>query len=61
MNEQKQAELDTMIQNALKDGKLYCAQALKIAAEIGVPPAIVGGAANRLKIKIAGCQLGCFK
>ena len=50
-----------MIQNALKDGKLYCAQALKIAAEIGVPPAIVGGAANRLKIKIAGCQLGCFK
>lgn len=61
MDEKKQLEIDTLVRNALKDGKLHCASALKIAADAGVPPSVIGDTANRLKIKIAGCQLGCFK
>lgn len=41
-------------------GKLSCGTARKIAEEIGVTCKIVGNAADRLKIKITNCQLGCF-
>lgn len=43
------------------NGKIACRVALDLAAELGVPPKKVGDAANEAKIKIAGCQLGCFK
>ncbi|MBN1879976.1 hypothetical protein JW823_07690 [bacterium] len=61
MNQEKQTIIDTMVRNALTDEKLTCASALKIAAELKVSPRVIGEAANRLKIKIASCQLGCFK
>mgnify|MGYP001563198088 CR=1 FL=1 len=41
-------------------GKLSCSAARKIAEEAGVSYKIVGNAADRLKIKITSCQLGCF-
>jgi len=41
-------------------GRLSCSSARKIAEEAGVPYKIVGNAADRLKIKITNCQLGCF-
>ena len=41
-------------------GKLSCISARKIAEEAGVSYKIVGNAADRLKIKITNCQLGCF-
>lgn len=41
-------------------GRLSCSAARKIAEEIGVTYKIVGNAADRLKIKIINCQLGCF-
>jgi LAO/AO transport system kinase len=44
-----------------KDGRLSCAQALKLANELNVSPMAVGAAANDAKIKIISCQLGCFK
>lgn len=43
------------------DGRLSCPRALRLANEMGVPPIEVGRAANHLKVKIFGCQLGCFK
>jgi len=41
-------------------GRLRCARALAIARRLGVSPGLVGDAANRLGIRIADCQLGCF-
>ncbi len=48
-------------ENLDDDGKIKCSSAFKIADEEGVSPGMVGKEINRLKIKIKGCQLGCFK
>jgi hypothetical protein len=42
------------------DGKIRCAEAFRVAQEAGVPVGEVGRLINELKIKIKGCQLGCF-
>jgi hypothetical protein len=52
--------MEEEIRVSLVDGKLPCAVAFKIAKKMKVPPKKVGDAANRLGIKIASCQLGCF-
>ena len=46
-----------------EDGRLVlpCKRALGIAEDLDVPPAEVGHACNEQRIKIVGCQLGCFK
>jgi hypothetical protein len=53
-------KLEMEIQASLVGGKLPCAVAFKIAKKLKVSPRKVGDAANRLNIKIMGCQLGCF-
>ena len=53
-------KIDMEIQASLVDGRLPCAVAFKIAKKLKVSPRKVGDAANRLNIKIIGCQLGCF-
>ncbi|HEY48448.1 MAG TPA: hypothetical protein G4O13_00200 [Dehalococcoidia bacterium] len=52
--------LEEEIQASLVNGKLPCAIAFKIAKKLKVSPRQVGDTANRLNIKIANCQLGCF-
>ncbi len=52
--------LEEEIRASLIDGRLPCAVAFKIARKLKVSPRQVGDAANKLNIKIAGCQLGCF-
>ena len=42
-------------------GRLPCAIARMIAENLGVSYKTVGKAADKLKIKITNCQLGCFK
>lgn len=44
----------------LKDGKLPCAQAFKIAAEHQVEPLQVGQTADALRIHLTRCQLGLY-
>jgi len=53
-------KLEEEMQASLVDGKLPCAEAFRIAKQFKVVPREVGDAANTLKIKISGCQLGCF-
>ncbi len=53
------------IESAIKskideNNKITCKDALNIANELNVSPGSVGKAANNLKVKIKGCQLGCF-
>ncbi|HVN96549.1 MAG TPA: hypothetical protein VMT62_08985 [Syntrophorhabdaceae bacterium] len=43
-----------------KEGRIACKQALKIAEEEGISSREVGALLNELKIKVRGCQLGCF-
>jgi len=52
--------LEEEIRASLVDGRLPCAVAFKIAKKLKVSPRRVGDAANKLSIKIATCQLGCF-
>jgi len=52
--------LEEEIRASLIDGRLPCAVAFKIARKLKVSPRQVGDAANKLNIKIASCQLGCF-
>jgi hypothetical protein len=49
------------IRQEAKGGKLACKRALELARELGCAPAEVGKAADEEGIKIAGCQLGCFR
>jgi hypothetical protein len=53
--------LDREVQNAAKDGRLACAAAFELARKNGVSPKEIGDACNRVGVKIAACQLGCFK
>jgi hypothetical protein len=43
-----------------KNGKISCKQALKLAEDEGISSRDIGVLLNELKIKVAGCQLGCF-
>lgn len=52
--------LEEEMKASLVNGRLPCAAAFRIAKKLKVAPKDVGDAANRLKIKIASCQLGCF-
>ena len=48
------------VEASLVDGRLPCAVAFQIARKLKVTPKQVGEVANKLNIKIASCQLGCF-
>lgn len=53
-------ELEEKVVSSLVDGKLPCAVAFKIAEELEVSHREVGETADKLGIRIAKCQLGCF-
>ncbi len=56
----KQEEIMAKLKEAARDGKIPCAMAFKIAKECSVSTKEIGNLLNQLKIKITGCQLGCF-
>lgn len=57
---QQRKLIERLLKERSNDGKITCAEARKIAEEIGVPYIEVGRVANELKIKIRKCELGCF-
>lgn len=56
----KQKLLEEQVLKAAKDGRITCARLRKIAEETGVSCKLAGKTADRLKIKISNCDLGCF-
>ncbi|MDF2571896.1 MAG: hypothetical protein K0R55_3500 [Sporomusa sp.] len=48
------------VRQLAKDGRLTCAEATQLANDQGVPPIVVGRAADAANVKITACQLGCF-
>ncbi|MBN1355533.1 hypothetical protein JXA40_04585 [bacterium] len=61
MDDDKINELTEALHPLVNDKKIACAQALNLASEFKVSPRQVGDLLNELKIKVYGCQLGCFK
>ncbi len=52
--------IEQRLKESARDERLSCTLARKIAEELDVPYKEVGEAADRLKIKIKNCELGCF-
>ena len=53
-------KLEEAIRAVLVDDKLLCPVAFKLSKDLDVSVRAIGDLANKLDIKIAGCQLGCF-
>ncbi len=53
-------KLEETIKASLVNGKLPCPAAFKISKDLDISTKAIGDMANKLKIKIANCQLGCF-
>jgi len=53
-------EMEKMILEKAKDGKLPCAVCFKMAEDFGISKREMGRILNEMKIKIVQCQLGCF-
>lgn len=53
-------KIEQAVKNASPDGRISCTAARAIATELDVPVGDVGDVADRLSIKICGCELGCF-
>lgn len=60
LTEKQQKELENCLHKASREKRILCSVALAIAKSLGVAPVEVGKSANKLKIKISKCQLGCF-
>lgn len=56
----KEKLIETRIQERAVDNRITCPVLRKIAEELGVSYKIAGETANRLKIKVKNCDLGCF-
>jgi hypothetical protein len=54
-------DTEARLLEAARGGCVACAVLLRLAAELGVPALAVGRSADRLGLKITGCQLGCFR
>lgn len=52
--------LECALVAASLSGRIPCANVCRIAAAQAVPVAEAGRAVQRLRIKVTGCQLGCF-
>jgi len=56
---------DAIIKKVLEDAgiteKITCEQAFEIAKKAQISKAALGDYCTKNKIKIRGCQLGCFK
>jgi hypothetical protein len=57
---EKQGELEARLHKASKENRINCSSALAIAQSLNITSSEVGKVANKLKIKISKCQLGCF-
>ncbi len=53
-------ELEQAIRSGLREGRLPCAEAWRIAADLGVKKIEVAEAAEALGVRIRPCQLGAF-
>ena len=53
-------EIKGAILAVAENGKMSCTTARKVAEDLSVQPAEVGQVADEIKVKVFGCELGCF-
>lgn len=56
----KRRDTEEILKERSVEDKITCSDARKIAEELGIDYKEVGKTANKLKIKIKDCELGCF-
>ncbi|GER92431.1 hypothetical protein A45J_0147 [hot springs metagenome] len=56
----RKKEIESILKTRSNEGMITCSDARKIAEELGVHYKEIGKVANKLKIKIKNCELGCF-
>ncbi|MCD6319651.1 MAG: hypothetical protein J7M03_03110 [Candidatus Desulfofervidaceae bacterium] len=61
MQEQNEGEIKKALLAISQDGRVRCPDCLAVAQQFNVKPIVIGRLCNELKLKICGCQLGCFK
>ena len=54
-------EIRELIQAQAKDGRVSCKAMLSLAEQTQTSAKQIGKLCNEIKIRITGCQLGCFK
>jgi len=54
-------ELEKVILEKAKEGKLPCTVCFKVAEDFGISKKEMGQILNEINIKISQCQLGCFE
>ena len=57
---QESEAIKQKVQQLAKNGRMTCADAIKLANTEAVPPIYIGQAADAVGVKIIACQLGCF-
>lgn len=60
MTEQEE-RLRAAIKELAERGKAPCHRLLELAGRTGASPREIGRLCDEMKIKIAACQLGCFR
>lgn len=53
-------DIKKKVMELVKNGKLTCAEAHRLAEAEGLSLAIIGKVAEGAGVKISDCQLGCF-
>ncbi len=61
MDNNSQSIAQQLLSLSGKDRRISCAAARKLAEDMKVDYIVVGNTCDELKIKIHGCELGCFK
>jgi len=61
MEETNREKIESEITKCTVNGELTCDDALNLADKFNIEPLLVGKSADKLKIKIRSCKLGCFK
>ncbi len=56
----KKKTLENRLKKGAKKGEISCAKLRKIAEEVEIAYKLAGETADKLKIKIRDCDLGCF-
>jgi ribosome recycling factor len=57
---EKREQIVARLKEEMKDGRISCQAARRMAEEMEVSYRSVGDVCNELKIKIKACELGCF-
>ncbi len=54
-------QLRQEIRSQSVNGKVTCRAMLELARRVDVPTKTIGELCNEMELRIAACQLGCFK